>query len=115
MNTITLGRNLTKLYDLGWASCDEWQELGEAKLLPPKNVRQNEEEGTANWTQRVIVPRRVADSHLPSEILEAIRDTLTSSRCTHEHDCCGCISYYATAERIGAREYLVSLHSSRNI
>jgi hypothetical protein len=115
MNKITLERNLTRKYALGWASCDEWQELGEAKLLPPNNVRQDEKEGTANWTQRLIVSHRVADRHLQSEILEAINDTFTSSRCTHEYDCCGCISYHAWGQRVGAREYLINFYSSRNI
>ena len=46
------------------------------------------------------------------DLSNAIADTLSGSRCRHEHDCCGCPCTYADVRRVARREYAVSLHTT---
>lgn len=115
MEKINISLRCTNRYELGYASLDEWRDIGSAKLLAPRNIRSDYEYYTQDWTHRLIVSRDVAARYSSNEIQRAIGDTLSSSRCRHEHDCCGCVSYYASANRVRGREYLVKIHSSRNV
>jgi len=115
MEHINLSLRCTNGYELGYASLDEWRDIGSAKLLAPRNIRSDYEYYTQDLTRRLIVSRDVAARYSADEIQRAINDTLSHSGCRHEHDCCGCVSYYASAIRVRGREYLVKIHSTRNV
>lgn len=114
MNTITLSLRITNQFAQGWDSEDEWQDIGTVKVLGRRNFSENTE-GGAYWTERVIVPRETIRRYGAGAVERAIGSTLSSSRCQHEHDCCGCVSYSAYAEHRGGREFLVRGSASRNI
>lgn len=56
----------------------------------------------------------VVSSHLNDVIRQALEDTFSSRGCAHEHDCCGCRSYSATASKVSAHLWCVVVSSSRN-
>ena len=99
MIKFTLYKRITHKYRLGWSYEDEWAEMGEMKALPVKKDK-----------QILIAPSKLAHLNLCS----FIEQTLTQSHCRHEHDCCGCASYYARAVRIARRKYLIDIHVSYN-
>lgn len=50
-----------------------------------------------------------------AELKQAIRDTYTQAGCSHEYDCCGCRSYYASEpELVTGDLWKVIVSSSRN-
>jgi len=114
MNKFTLYIRNTEQFRDGWSQLDRWQDIGTAKVLARRNFSADRD-GGATWTERVIVPRETIRRYGAGEIERAIGSTLSSSRCQHEHDCCGCVSYSAYAEHKGGREFLVRGSASRNI
>lgn len=105
-----LYERLTHKYRAGWSDLDDDQFVGTVKMLRPRLVR---DEGIDGYTQvaRVVAPSKLASANLA----RAIMDTLSVSRCRHEHDCCGCPSTLAIAKRVSRREYAVELHTTFNV
>jgi hypothetical protein len=120
MNKINLEIRITNRYAPGWDSEDEWQDIewqdiGTVKILGRRNFSVDYHGDSAYWTERAIVPRETIKRYGVKAIEKAFSNTLSSSRCRHEHDCCGCVSYHSYAEYKGGKEFLVRGSSSRNI
>lgn len=106
---LNIGRNVTRKYNAGHGDCDEWQHVGQVKLLPARQIEpgHNYDEG-GTYLYRAILARGVD----PEAGAKALQDTLTergASRCWHEHDCCGCqhTRVDVTKARGGQREFIV--------
>ena len=106
---IEISERKTFKFNSGWDGCDDWEHLGEAKVLAPRNHRWDGESG--GYTVRVIASSAMRDR----DISHAISQSLSPGTCRHEHDCCGCVGGWADAVRVGSREYLVKVHLSRNV
>lgn len=85
-------KRLTHRYSLGWASLDNHEYLGRIRLTPSRVVRQPDDfSDGGTYVQFARLPVRL-NARERREARQAIADTLTS-RCKHEHDCCGCSSF----------------------
>jgi hypothetical protein len=108
MQKIQLHQRNTFQFNQGWDSEDEWQHVGDAKVLPPRNTNWDGEYG--GYTVRVIADYSIGDK----DVSDAIAATLSHS-CRCEHDCCGHVSESASVQRVSRREYLARIFQSRNI
>ena len=108
--TIELYERLTHQYADGWRDLDDERYLGTVKMLSLRLTRDDGIDGNTHLT-RVIAPTDLS----AVDLTHAIEDTLSGSRCRHEHDCCGCPSTYADARRISAREYAVKISTFYNV
>ena len=101
---------LTHDYALGWDHLDESDYVCIVKALKPRLLEDNGIDG------RTMITRVIAPSALRSiDLSGAIEDTMTTSRCRHEHDCCGCATTRAYARKISPREYSVYLSTYYNV
>ena len=112
MNRIHLSLRGTYRYRDGYASHDDWEWLCEARATPPRWTADDGERAAYITELRVPAGATRRDARL---IVKAIRDTMSGSNCTHEHDVCGCWSRYADARRVGRNRYRVNVYMSRNI
>jgi len=101
---------LTRKYRLGWDHLDESEYTGTVKVLAPRKLSDDGIDGHTSIT-RVIAPSALRSIDLSG----AIEDTMTTSRCRHEHDCCGCATTNAYARKISPREYTVYLSTYYNV
>jgi hypothetical protein len=101
---------LTRKYRLGWSHLDESEYTGTVKMLTPRKLSDDGIDGHTSIT-RVIAPAALRSV----DLTDAIEDTLTTSRCQHEHDCCGCATTHAYARRVSPREYSVFLSTYYNV
>jgi hypothetical protein len=107
---IHLYERLSHKYRDGWRHLDDEQYAGTAKVLAYRLVS---DEGIDGNTYRTRV---IAPSHLRgTDLSRSIADTLSTSYCRHEHDCCGCPSTWADVRRVSRREYAVSLRTTYNV
>jgi hypothetical protein len=109
-NTIDLYQRETNQYNDSYSHLDEWQQIGTAKILAYRLIRDDGSDGHAHAT-RVIAPAALR----AIDLTRAIEDTMRESNCRHEHDCCGCPSTHAHARRVSAREYAVTLFTFYNL
>jgi hypothetical protein len=75
---------------------DEWTDSIPVKLLQGVLLSEGksyDEGSTVRY--RVIGPKNVDQKMLK----KAIRDTFSTGGCSHEYDCCGCPSTYATVKK----------------
>jgi hypothetical protein len=107
---IHLYERLSHKYRDGWRDLDDEQYVGTAKVLAYRRVSDEGIDGNT-YATRVVAPSALRGVDLSN----AIADTLSGSRCRHEHDCCGCPSTYADVRRVSRREYAVSLHTTYNV
>ena len=113
MQTITLSLRRTSRYADGYDYLDAWEDLTSARMTPVRVTRPgNGFDDAGVYTVEIRVPAR---SRLdPVDVMQAIRDTLGGTSCRHEHDCCGCVTRYAGARRVGRHRYLAHVRLSRN-
>ena len=109
-NTIDLYQRETHQYKDSYSHLDDWQQIGTAKVLAYRLIRDEGSDGHTHAT-RVIAPATLR----AVDLTRAIEDTMRESNCRHEHDCCGCRSTHAHARRVSAREYTVTLFTSYNL
>lgn len=107
---IHLYQRLTYKYRLGWDYLDNFDAIGTATMTAPKLVSDNGIDGKTH-TARVKAPATLGNQN----ISKAISDTLTTSRCRHEHDCCGCATTTAQVTRLSRRQYGVKLFTYYNV
>ena len=105
-----LYERLTHQYRDGWSGLDDDQYVGTVKMLRPRLVRDDGIDGHKQMAH-VFAPAKLGNKNLS----RAIMDTLSVSRCRHEHDCCGCASTMAIAKRLSRRSYAVELHTTYNV
>lgn len=113
MQTVNLFTRLTRKYRDGWSSNDAWDFLATVKVTPPKVVREPSEEEFSDGGSTVRFMR--APSGVNKKLLlQAIRDTMTTSRCRHDYDCCGCRSSYVVPRFIDNRTIAIVENISYN-
>ena len=110
MHTLNVYKRLTHRFTLGWSSEDQWGDAVTLKALPARLTMESDEGQSARYIQRLIAP----SDQRKADLSRAIADTMTSSRCRHEYDCCGCPSYYASVRRVSSREYVARISVSYN-
>lgn len=106
-----LSKRESQHYSDGWSHLDRWSDLGKAKALPMRQVREPSGiDGGAVYLQRVIVKGNASRK----DVAQALRDTMGGTSCRHEYDCCGCAS--TTVEVLPRRRhsYLVKTTVSFN-
>jgi hypothetical protein len=107
--TMHLYRTLSRTYRDGRLNPVEY--VTTAKALAPTRV----EEGNGYDIGETLHFRVItAPADRGVDLTGVIEDTLSGGGCSHERDCCGCASRYATAQRVGAREYKVKYSVSYN-
>ena len=86
-----LSVRVTHRYVGTYRHLDEWRDVGTATLTPARLVREAEgyDDG-GTYIRWATFPR---GQDIDASI-RAVEDTLTSSGCAHEWDCCGCASVY---------------------
>ena len=71
----------------------------------------NDYDDCGTTVYRLIAPNTMRGTDLS----QAIRDTMRTGGCSHDYDCCGCASSYASeVRRISQREYNVVVRTTRN-
>ena len=108
MEKIQLHKRITFKFNDGWAGEDEWEPLGIAKVLQPRNYRLDGDYGA--YTARVVVENKLGSQ----DVSRSIAQTLSHS-CRCEHDCCGHVSKHAEVRRVSRREYFAQIFLTRNI
>jgi hypothetical protein len=106
---LNLYQRLTHKYALGWDYLDEYATLGTATMTAPKLVSDAGIDGHTR-TARVTAPATLGSLN----IARAIADTLTTSGCRHEYDCCGCATTTTQVTRLSRRQYGVKLFTYYN-
>ena len=98
---------------------DQWETIGTFKVLGegPITWKDVDEEDYCYAGTRVYVVSVESDAR-HDDIRRALQDQYSSHGCAHEHDCCGCISTYATAtkqsDRLDDTQWIVIVTSTRN-
>jgi hypothetical protein len=112
-HTITLSRRETFRYVGKHRDLDRWKPVGIAKVLPARQVRAPEPENFDDGG-RFLLRATIPAGQEPKASAIALRDLYTSQGCSHEWDCCGCRSTYATVRRLSRREFAVFVDVSFN-
>lgn len=111
-----LEKRNTHKYVGSWQHEDDWETLGTMEVLQDNTIVTDDEDICEPW-QRMILLKINEDVKVDDDTIKrALRDTFTKAGCSHEHDCCGCRSYYGHPKLIDKdeREWLVIQTSSRN-
>lgn len=124
MHIINVSVRQSRRYGDGFSHLDMWGSDFKLKALPARLVQSpiGLEEDTV-LMQTLIVPRsalasagsRTARRHVMQQIKQAIADTYSGSKCTHEYDCCGCVTRRAYVVHSNRRTLSVRIHSFRNV
>lgn len=87
--------------------------LGPIRMVPGKAA--SDDWASHRRRLHVRVSAEMARSQDSRTIRQALREKFSGSRCHHEHDCCGCWFHEASARRLSRRDFVVTVHSNRNI
>lgn len=102
---------LTHRYNDDYAHLDNWRYLGRVKVLGGREVEpDNGYDEAGAYLMHAVAPRGLD----PKAVRQALRDSFTRSGCSHEYDCCGCVSSYARVRQITPRTFSVLVRSYRN-
>lgn len=110
----TLALRRTHGYVGTYRHLDKWEDIGTIEMLSSATVNTDEEDHCEpmRTTHHVIVDAQGMGNRM---IVKALRDHFSVSGCAHEHDCCGCRSYYAgKIKRRTGDLWCVEVDSSRN-
>lgn len=118
----------THKYRAGWSHLDEYDQIGMWRVIRKYNEavtydeHGNEEEpdGFEPGPQVYLVsvslrPDVPCDA---DDVKRSLMDTFTHSSCTHEHDCCGCVSSWVESVTQHPHDedlFWVSIQYSRNV
>ena len=106
MELVNVNKRNTHRYRDGWAHEDSWEYLGSIKVTPARQVEEGNGIDEGGVFVRYARIRRQDDFRLLQRGLE---DTMSTSGCRHDYDCCGCASYRTTVRRVKPR--LVMIHT----
>jgi hypothetical protein len=105
----------TRQYVGTYQHLDRWLDIGSYKVLASTTVEDDEDDGYCEPQTTTMLVCVETDEPQPSNrILRALDETFTQHDCHHEYDCCGCRSFHARSEHLGAGHYKVTVGSSRN-
>lgn len=118
MREHALELRITHKYRDGWRGLDGWNTVGTYVVRRrfveqlPDDADQDAEPGTL-----LMVETRLngTQAFTVEQVKTALENTLSGSSCTHDWDCCGCVSSYAQADHMGANEWRVLINYTRNI
>lgn len=111
--TITLEIRKTRRYVGTHQHLDRWQRVGTAKLLPERLVRKPGDDiaDCGTYLRTAVIPAG-QDPHASAR---ALVHTLSQWGCSHEYDCCGCMSWSTrVVRRLGRRRFVLATSYSRN-
>ena len=140
MGKTDLNQRLTRGYVGSWQHLDQWEKVADMDEIGQRELPRTEEEmqdPCEPVTREVfVVVTLPSDGKLQEEweklnggvmkvdgyldwirhkIIRALHDTYTKHGCSHEHDCCGCWSYYVrNAKRVTGDLWRVVVFASRN-
>jgi hypothetical protein len=90
---------------------DRWQHVGRAKVLPARLVREgNGHDDCGTYLMTAKIPA----GQDPAASKRALADHFTRWGCSHEYDCCGCVSTMADVRQVTPRTFIVAVSYSRN-
>lgn len=113
--TETLKLRLTNHYVDAYNTMDDWEEMGTihygpSQLLPNGNATID------GWRSSLVVEVDLWERTNRHRIALALRHTLGGSNCTHDYDCCGCITTSVlSAVRLYENIWAVLLDHRRNV
>ena len=114
MQTVGLFKRLTRKYRDGWSYLDNSEYLCDAKVTPPRLVREPDDYSDGGtYIMHATVPSGARPRDIPS-VLTALLDAFSGSNCQHEHDCCGCALRLAEVRRVARNRYVVKQHITFN-
>lgn len=105
---------LTRNFVGTWQHEDEWGVIGTFDRIFTEMVSEDREDPCEPQTMRHIVRISCDEPQPKDRVVRALNDSNTIAGCSHEYDCCGCRSYYATARHLVEDLYEVMIDSSRN-
>lgn len=135
----TLQLRTTRKYRAGWAASeDQWEDIGTVTRLtdPVEQFHPDDDpddDGSSSRCFQIVQVSDVAEIdaynevHKPTpeeraakdaaleKVQRALADTFSTSNCRHEHDCCGCWSYYAEAHHMRDGVWVIAIHGTMNI
>lgn len=112
-----LDLRITHKYQSGWSHLDKWTTVGTFDVLNRyKPVRDEDASDASDAGSTVLMLNVQPEPDIDTEtVRQAIRDTFGGSTCTHEYDCCGCVSnYVADLARIDDTRWFVQIRHLRN-
>lgn len=108
---INLRRRVTHRYVGEYQHLDEWQDVGRAKILAPRVV---DEGNGLDDAGTYLLYARIPAGQDSEQSRQALADHFTRWGCSHEYDCCGCLSTWATVKQITPRTFSVRVRQTRN-
>lgn len=111
MNNLQI--RLTHTYVGEYQHLDDWHDIGSYDVQA--SDYKESDDGSGGMTT-IFAKVRLYDGLQPSnkQIRAALEDSNTSDGCACAHDCCGCVSHYATAKHIKGKLWRIRVTSSRN-
>jgi len=100
----TLSLRLTYHYAMGWRHLDRERDIGTCQITPRRKVAAGSQHGEGDV---FIQHARVRPGLTGRDVRAALGNTMSSSRCRHEHDCCGCAFADVTVTQISKRDFVV--------
>lgn len=113
MELISVNKRLTRKYRDGFSHEDRWEHLGVLKVTPARVVQEGN-----RYDEGDTYVRFARISNISREgfklLKRGLMDTLNTSGCTHDWDCCGCASYSTRVQRVAPRLVLIRTRVSYN-
>lgn len=112
----TLSIRKSNKYRAGWGYLDEWEDFGTFEVIARgEDTREPDEDDYCfAFCTHLIVDVQLDQPEPLEKTMQALRDYHSGSSCTHEYDCCGCISTWAAVQHINENRYHVLVSGSRN-
>lgn len=111
MDQVSISRRETHRYVDTWSHKDTWTHLGTVQVTPGRRSEEGNGYDDAGTVVRYARIRRADDFRL---LKRAIEDTMSRHGCSHEYDCCGCVSYTTRVTRIRPRLLMIRTRIGRN-
>ena len=113
----TLERRVTHKYRDGWRNLDEWETLGAVTVRRRFGEQLKDDadiDDEAGTVLLVEVELALDGEYTEDDVRRALNSTFSGSDCTHDYDCCGCVSRYARAQAMGGKEWMLLINYTRN-
>jgi hypothetical protein len=108
---ITAQLRVTHRYVDECSHLDKWGKTFTFKLLEGRMTREGKDYTDAGTMAYRAIGSKTADQ---KQQAQALRDTFNYHGCTHEHDCCGCISRTARVRKVKPGIFSIRVTGSRN-
>lgn len=117
--TTSLDLRERRTYRDGWGFLDSSRHLGTATVLQRSERRTDDEDPCEPTDIVMLVKVQVGEGIIATfdDVKQALRDTFGGSKCTHDHDCCGCWTTTfgdVFQSKVDTTEYVLLGSASRN-